>query len=204
MMEAGWSDRRVARQLSHSDCVVKRGWEQWIREMSFTRIPGLRRPRQTSRRDDHNIVRNARVQSTASSAAIQAQVAPLLGALVFSRTIRRLLAEGLLGSRRPLCVLPLTPTHRRLRLEWCHARGNWTAAEWNQVVFSDESRFNLSSNDNRVRVWRPRGERLKSAFSLQRHTAPAAGVMVWGAIDYNARSPPSIDPWQHDNPVVCP
>ncbi|GFU30586.1 hypothetical protein TNCV_481521 [Trichonephila clavipes] len=23
----------------------------------------------------------------------------------------------------------LTPTHRRLRLEWCRARGNWTAAE---------------------------------------------------------------------------
>ncbi|GFS97802.1 hypothetical protein TNCV_2017801 [Trichonephila clavipes] len=29
------------------------------------------------------------------------------------------------------------------------------AAEWNQVVFSDESRFNRSSDDNRVRVWRP-------------------------------------------------
>ncbi|GFT75731.1 transposable element Tcb2 transposase [Trichonephila clavipes] len=80
------------------------------------------------------------------------------------------------------------PTHRRLRLEWCRARGNWTAAEWNQIVFSDESRFNLSSDDNRVRVWRPRGERLSPAFALQRHTAPTAGVMVWGAITYNTRS----------------
>ncbi|GFU62897.1 transposable element Tcb1 transposase [Trichonephila clavipes] len=43
-------------------------------------------------------------------------------------------------------------TDRRLRLEWCRARANWTAAEWDQVVFSDESRFNLSSDDNRVRV----------------------------------------------------
>ncbi|GFW18412.1 uncharacterized protein TNCV_1184401 [Trichonephila clavipes] len=84
-----------------------------------------------------------------------------------SRTIRRRLAEGHLRSRCPLRVLPLTPTHRRLRLEWCHARGNWTAAEWNQVVFSDESRFNLSSDDNRVRVWRPRDERLNPAFALE-------------------------------------
>ncbi|GFU08935.1 retrovirus-related Pol polyprotein from transposon TNT 1-94 [Trichonephila clavipes] len=75
------------------------------------------------------------------------------GAPVSSRTIRRCLSEGHLGSWRPLRVLPLTPTHRRLRLEWCRARGNWTAAEWNQVVFSDESSFNLSSDDNRVRVW---------------------------------------------------
>ncbi|GFU73481.1 transposable element Tcb2 transposase [Trichonephila clavipes] len=86
-------------------------------------------------------------------------------------------------------MLPLTLTHRRLRLEWCRARGNRTAAEWNQVVFSDESRYNLTSDDNRVRVWRLRGERLNPAFALRRHTAPTTGVMVWGAIAYNTRSP---------------
>ncbi|GFW54149.1 acetylcholine receptor subunit delta [Trichonephila clavipes] len=32
-------------------------------------------------------------------------------------------------------------------------------------------------DDNRVPVWRPRGERLNPAFALQRHTAPTAGVM---------------------------
>ncbi|GFY00670.1 transposable element Tcb2 transposase [Trichonephila clavipes] len=49
--------------------------------------------------------------------------------------------------------------------------------EWNQVIFSDEFRFSLSSDNNRVRVWRPRGERLNPAFALQRHTAPTASVM---------------------------
>ncbi|GFV70470.1 transposable element Tcb2 transposase [Trichonephila clavipes] len=66
---------------------------------------------------------------------------------------------------------------------------NWTAAEWNQVVFSDESRFNLSNDDNLVHMWRPRDERLNPAFALQRHTAPTADMMVWGAIAYNKRSP---------------
>ncbi|GFV14002.1 transposable element Tcb2 transposase [Trichonephila clavipes] len=129
MMQTGWSARRVARQLGRSDCVVRRCWDQWIREMSFTRISGSGRPRQTSHRENSHTVRNARVQPTASSATIQAQVTPSLGALVSSRTTRRCMAEGHLGSRRPLHVLPLTPTHLRLRLEWCHARGNWTAAE---------------------------------------------------------------------------
>ncbi|GFX88923.1 transposable element Tcb2 transposase [Trichonephila clavipes] len=92
-------------------------------------------PRQTSRREDRCI----------------AQVAPSLEAPVFTRNIRRRLAEGHLGSWRALRVLPLTPTHRGRRLEWCRARRNWTAVEWNQVVFS-ESRFNLSSDDNRVHV----------------------------------------------------
>ncbi|GFT90033.1 HTH_Tnp_Tc3_2 domain-containing protein [Trichonephila clavipes] len=83
-------------------------------------------PRQHSHRKDRHIVRNASVQPIASSAAIQAQVATLLGALVSSRTIRMRLAEGHLESRRTIRVLPLTPTHQRLRLEWYHALGNWT------------------------------------------------------------------------------
>ncbi|GFT56580.1 transposable element Tcb1 transposase [Trichonephila clavipes] len=68
-------------------------------------------PQQTSRREARHIVRNSRVQPTASSTAIQAQVAPSLRAAMFSRTIRRRLAEGHLESQRPLRVLPLTPTH---------------------------------------------------------------------------------------------
>ncbi|GFS70074.1 transposable element Tcb1 transposase [Trichonephila clavipes] len=143
MMEAGWSARRVARQLRRSDCVVRRCWDQWIREIPFARRPGSGRLQQTSHREDHHIVRSARVQPTASSAAIQAQ---------------------------------------------CRTRGNWNAAEWNQVVFSDECRLNLSTDDNCVRVWRPRGKRLNTAFALQRHIAPSAGVMVWGVIAYNTRS----------------
>ncbi|GFX10853.1 transposable element Tcb2 transposase [Trichonephila clavipes] len=163
MMEAGWYARRKARQLGRSDCVVRRCWDQWTREMSFTRGRGSGRPRQTRRREDRHIIRNARVRPTVSSAAIQAQ--------------------------RQLHGPPLMPIRRRLRLERCHARGNWTAAEWKQVVFSDEFIFNLSSDDNRVRVWRPRGEHLNPAFALQQHAAPTAGVMVWGAIAYNTRSP---------------
>ncbi|GFT81201.1 HTH_Tnp_Tc3_2 domain-containing protein [Trichonephila clavipes] len=69
-----------------------------------------RRPRQTSRREDSHIIRNARVQPTASSAAIQAHVAPSLGAPVSSRTMGRHLAEGHLGPWHSLRVLPLTPT----------------------------------------------------------------------------------------------
>ncbi|GFX17787.1 hypothetical protein TNCV_475871 [Trichonephila clavipes] len=44
----------------HFDCIVKSCWDQWIREMSFTRRPGSERPRQTSSREDRHIIRNAR------------------------------------------------------------------------------------------------------------------------------------------------
>ncbi|GFS86685.1 transposable element Tcb2 transposase [Trichonephila clavipes] len=83
-------------------------------------------------------------------------------------------AEGHLGSWRPLRVLPLKHKNRRLRLEWWRARRHWTAAEWNQVVFSDESGFNLGNDCNRVRLWRTHGEHLNPAFALQRRVVPTA------------------------------
>ncbi|GFX67357.1 transposable element Tcb2 transposase [Trichonephila clavipes] len=69
---------------------------------------------------------------------------------------------------------------------WSGAANEETGLQ-RKVIFSDESRFNLSSDDNPVRVWRPHGERLNSAFALQQHTAPTAGVMLWGTIAYNTR-----------------
>ncbi|GFV60930.1 transposable element Tcb2 transposase [Trichonephila clavipes] len=90
----------------------------------------------------------------------------LLGAPVSSRTIAKRLAEGPLVSRGALRVLPMTPTHRHLHLQRYHARQDWTAVEWNQVVLSDDSRFDLSSNDYRVRVWRPRSKRHNPSIPL--------------------------------------
>ncbi|GFT37021.1 hypothetical protein TNCV_175401 [Trichonephila clavipes] len=46
-----------------------------------------------------------------------------------------------------------------------------------KTATSKESRFNLSSDANRVCVWIPSGERLNPAFALQRHTALTAGAV---------------------------
>ncbi|GFS84613.1 transposable element Tcb1 transposase [Trichonephila clavipes] len=100
--------------------------------------------------------------------------------------MRRCLAEGHLGSRRPLCGLPLNPTNQRLGA--VPRTRKLDCSGMNQVVFRDESRFNLSSDDCHVREWRPRGERLNRAVSLQQHTTSTAGVTVWGVIAYNIRS----------------
>ncbi|GFT82753.1 HTH_Tnp_Tc3_2 domain-containing protein [Trichonephila clavipes] len=74
--------------------------------MYFTRSPGVGCPQQTCRRKDRHVVRNARVQPTTLSAAVQAKVAHSLEVPVSSRTTRRRLAEGHLGSWHPFHELP--------------------------------------------------------------------------------------------------
>ncbi|GFY14098.1 transposable element Tc1 transposase [Trichonephila clavipes] len=107
---------------------------------------------------------------------------------VSARTIRRRLQQSGLSARRPLLGLPLTQNHKRLRRQWCNERRMW-AAEWNEVVFTDESRICLQHHDGRIRVWRHRGERMLNSCVMHRHTSPASGIMVWAGVGYHSRIP---------------
>ncbi|GFX38379.1 transposable element Tc1 transposase [Trichonephila clavipes] len=53
-------------------------------------------------------------------------------------------------------------------------------------LFSDGSHFHLCPDDHRRRVWRRSGQRANPAFTIARHTGPRQGVMVWGAISFEA------------------
>ncbi|KFM64315.1 Transposable element Tc1 transposase, partial [Stegodyphus mimosarum] len=59
--------------------------------------------------------------------------------------------------------------------------------ERRNVVFSDESRFCLSSDSRRIR--RRHRDRSNTAVIVERPTARQRGIMVWSAIAYNSRSP---------------
>ncbi|GFW39123.1 transposable element Tc1 transposase [Trichonephila clavipes] len=155
MKTAGWSMRRAAGQVDRSECAVRNCWEQWTREGTHVRKTGSGATRKTTRREDRRIMRQAFVDPTVTLSTIRADV----GVAIVPQTISRHLVEANLKSKRPFRALPLTPEHRQLRLQWCQARSMWNVTDWQKVVFSDESRFVLGTDDNRVRVWRRPGER---------------------------------------------
>ncbi|GFX22651.1 HTH_Tnp_Tc3_2 domain-containing protein [Trichonephila clavipes] len=157
-------------------CGQSIGWEQWTREGTHVRKTGSGGTRKTTRREDQRIVRQVLVDPTVTRSTIRADV----GVAIVPQTISRHLAEANFKSKRPFRALPLTPEHRQLRLQWCQARSMWKVTDWQKVVFSDESRFLLGTDDNRVRVWRHPGDRYNSPYTVLRHTARTAGVMVWG------------------------
>ncbi|GFX44343.1 transposable element Tcb2 transposase [Trichonephila clavipes] len=95
-------------------------------------------------------MRQALVDPTVTHSTIRADV----GVAIVPQTISRHLAEANLKSKHPFHALPLTPEHRQLRLQWCQARSMWNITDWQNVVFRDEYRFVLRTDDNRVRVWR--------------------------------------------------
>ncbi|UYV80630.1 hypothetical protein LAZ67_19001136 [Cordylochernes scorpioides] len=188
LKRAGWSIRQIAADTHLGASTVHRLWRRWLEQGNVAIYRNVGATRVTSARVDRRILRQAVAAPQATCTAILQHVQDTLDHSISTRTIsRRLVANGL-HSCRPLRRLPLTPPNRRQRLEWCRARSTWMT-EWHRVVFSDESRFCLSSDSRRVRVWRRGGERSNPAAIVERPTVRQRGIMVCGAIAYDSRSP---------------
>ncbi|UYV61889.1 hypothetical protein LAZ67_1006967 [Cordylochernes scorpioides] len=188
LKRAGWSIRQIAADTHLGASTVHRLWRRWLEQGNVAIYRNVGATRVTSARVDRRILRQAVAAPQATCTAILQHVQDTRDHSISTRTIsRRLVANGL-HSCRPLRRLSLTRPNRRQRLEWCRARSTWMT-EWHRVVFSDESRFCLSSDSRRVRVWRRRGERSNPAAIVERPTVRQRGIMVWGAIAYDSRSP---------------
>ncbi|UYV82234.1 Transposase [Cordylochernes scorpioides] len=96
------------------------------------------------------IVRMAVTDRSVKSRTVAQHIQSVTHHPVSARTIRRRLQQNGLSARRLLLRLPLTQNHRRLRRQWCDERRMWTA-EWNEIVFTDESRLCLQHHDGRFR-----------------------------------------------------
>ncbi|GFY07017.1 transposable element Tcb2 transposase [Trichonephila clavipes] len=95
---------------------------------------------------------------------------------------------GGLYARRPVVCVPLTRQHRTARLQWCREHNNWTEQDWACVLFSDESRFSLSSDCRRQLIWRESGTAYRPENIQENDRYPTCSIMVWAGIMINGRT----------------
>ncbi|GFU50126.1 transposable element Tcb2 transposase [Trichonephila clavipes] len=129
--------------------------------------PGLERP---GKPRGEKIVRQALVDPTVTRSTIRADV----GVAIVPQTISRHLAEANLKSKRPFPCIPFkTGTSATASTVVLKVRSMWNVTDWQNVVFSDESRFVLETDDNRVRVCRHPGA-IFQQDNARPHTARVA------------------------------
>ena len=185
MLNAGRSKRYVAGVFGCSRWTIHKLWNRLQQTGSTSDRPRPGRQKVTTPAQDRRIrtlhLRNR--QKTATSTSNE-----LFRGQVSAQTVRRRLHAFNIRARRPYVGPILRRNHRQLRLLWAQQHLRWTQRQWNQIMFSDESRYNLSSADGRVRVWRRTGERFADACVVEKDRFGGGSCMVWGGILGNQKT----------------
>ncbi|GFU73630.1 HTH_Tnp_Tc3_2 domain-containing protein [Trichonephila clavipes] len=158
-LEEGRSVTSVAAEFGIAHSIVSRLWRQF--QTTGTAIRGFSsgRPRGTTPADDRYIVLQTRRNRRQTAGEIARHTTQATGQPISRFTVARRLHGGGLFARRPVRCVTLTPDHRRRRFLWYREHRNWRDIEWGRVLFTDESRFSLSSDSHRILIWRERGSR---------------------------------------------
>jgi transposase-like protein len=186
MIQGGASISAIARQFGVERLTVRRWLTNFQLQGNVTDLPRSGRPRITTPQQDRYILlthlRNRHLPATVTARNIP-------GLRVISAvTVRRRLCEQGLRAYRPARCTVLTHRHRQLRLQWARQHFPFTVHQWRHVLFTDESRFNLSTADGRHRVYRRVAERYADQAVVELLPYGGGSIMVWGGFTARHRT----------------
>ncbi|GFV10292.1 transposable element Tcb2 transposase [Trichonephila clavipes] len=165
-IEEGQKITDVAREFDIAHSVVSRLWKSFKTTGMYNRRHRGGRVRSTTPAEDRYIVLKADLP----------------------KTVARRLRGGGLYARRPVVCVPLTRQHCTARLQWCREHHNWIEQDWACVLFSDESRFSLSSDCRHQLIWRESGTAYRPENIQEKDRYPTCSIMVWAGIMINSRT----------------
>lgn len=145
------------------------------------------RPPLLTEREEQTLIRKVKENRKVSIEEITESFNQLGLTQISTSTSRRILHKhdyfGRIGKRKPF----ISEINRQKRLKWCKEHKFWNE-EWDNIIWSDESRFLLFGNDGQQWVWRKPHEKY-DVDCLVPTVKGNAGVMIWGCFVKNKLGP---------------
>ena len=138
------SAKDVARHFQCHESTISRLLNRFQQTGNVADRPRSGRPRKTTPREDRFLTTSGRRNRLLSSSKLGRLLRNATGTRVCDRTVRNRLLAARLKACRPYFGIPLTLRHRETRRQWARVHQGWTRRQWRNVLFSDESRFNVS------------------------------------------------------------
>lgn len=176
---------KTIREISNNYEVSVGGVEHIVNKFqthkTVENLSGRGRKRLTTEREDRKIVRLVKANPKLSSR----NVVETLGLTISMRTVRRRFAETGLISRYAVKRPFISKKNKKLRFEFANKYKSMPVSYWKQVLWTDESKFELFGRKRRAKVWRKSNESLKEGFTQSTVKHGGGSIMVWGCFAWS-------------------
>ncbi|CAB4476100.1 unnamed protein product [Rhizophagus irregularis] len=150
--------------------------------------PRTGRPPKMTERDGRHLIRILKKDRKMTLQELHENFVDSTSTHVCKKTLLNYLHEqgfySRVGVRKPL----VTETNRIKRLNWAKERKLWIN-EWDSVIWSDESKFELFRGNGRRLVWRRPHEKYDIECLIPTVKSGQQGVMVWRCFSKNNLGP---------------
>jgi transposase len=190
MKEAGMAIKSIARTLKCSPNAIRKLLKKYDSKGTIKDLPKDGRPRKTSPREDRTMKFESLQNRKASAKALALKRAPnFVKNRISKNTVKRRLVEaglnGRVARKKPL----LSKKNIKARYQWAKDHLDWTEDDWKNVIFSDESPFQLFQSGGRIFVRRRPGEEFLPECMNPTVKHGGGSIQVWGAFSYNGVGP---------------
>ncbi len=178
LRKKNYSLGKIANITSTPKSTIQTILERYNYRGTVERMVGSGRKRTLSEIETNKLVKIVSKNPMISSTEISKELHTDVSARVIRNTLNSNGIHSRVAAKKPF----LSNSHKKARLDWALKNVSNTQEEWEQIIWSDESRFRLHGSDKTQLVWRKSGERLKESCIKKTVKFGGGSLMVWGCI----------------------
>lgn len=176
----GYSTRQIALKTNCSQTAVVSALRRY-QETGTNKSRGRSgRPKTTSKEEDQFVCVQSKRNRTRTAPELREDLNSTRDTPVSVSTVQRRLRDyglkGCVAAKKPL----LRSRNKVKRLNWAKLHKDWTIEQWQKVLFTDESKFEIFGGKRRKYVRRLVGERMIEQAIVPTVKHGGGSVIVWG------------------------
>lgn len=183
--QQGLSQTKISKQTGISRCAVQALLKKHKETGNVEDRRRSGRPRKLSAADEKHLKLISLRNRKLTSSAISSELAETSGTQVHPSTVWRSLARSGLHGRVAAKKPYLRHGNKAKRLDYARKHRNWGAEKWQQVLWTDESKFEIFGCSRRQFVRRRAGERYNNECLQATVKHGGGSLQVWGCISAN-------------------
>ena len=183
----GHSESKISEKLNRPKSTINKVIATYKKGIEVP-PPRTGRPPKITERDNRHLMqvlnKNRRITINELCEDFIASTSTNVSQITLKRHLHKIKIYGRIGAKKPF----VNAANKMKRLSWAKRRKDWVN-EWENIIWSDESRFEVFRGNGKRYVWRNTQEKYNPKCLIPTFKSGQESVMVWACFTKNKLGP---------------